>query len=71
MACSPTGPAAASTTARRSESCVSPSPRPAAAAGRRAGPVLAPLRAADPAAAHDEGADDRERRFSGHRATCI
>jgi hypothetical protein len=31
----------------------------AAAAGRRAGPVLAPLRAAGPAAAHTERPDDR------------
>ena len=32
----------------------------AAAAGRRAGPVLAPLRAADPAAAHNRKPGDPE-----------
>jgi hypothetical protein len=42
----------------------------AAAAGRRAGPVLAPLRAAGPAAAHDKGPNDRGRNSSGHRAPC-
>jgi hypothetical protein len=42
----------------------------AAAADRRAGPVLASLRAAGPAAAHTKGPDDRERKFSGHRAPC-
>ena len=42
----------------------------AAAAGRRAGPVLAPLRAAGPAAAHSKEPDDRERKSSGHRAPC-
>ena len=43
----------------------------AAAAGRRAGPVLAPLRAASPAAAHTKRPDDREQKSSGHRARAI
>jgi hypothetical protein len=43
----------------------------AAAAGRRAGPVLASLRAAGPVAAHDKGPDDRERKFSHHRAPAV
>ncbi|HEX4100027.1 MAG TPA: hypothetical protein VHY21_05695, partial [Pseudonocardiaceae bacterium] len=34
------------------------------------GPVLAPLRAAGPAAAHDKGPDDRGWNSSGHRAPC-
>jgi len=39
--------------------------RPSAAAlARRAGPVLAALRAAGPAAAHDEGPATREQKFS-------
>jgi hypothetical protein len=42
----------------------------AAAAGRRAGPVLAPLRAAGSAAAYTKGPDDRGRSSSGHRAPC-
>jgi hypothetical protein len=42
----------------------------AAAADRRTGPVLAPLRAAGPAAAHSKGPDDRERNFPSHRAPC-
>jgi hypothetical protein len=39
----------------------------AAAADRRAGPVLAPLRAADPAAAHSRKPDDPENK-SSHRS---
>jgi hypothetical protein len=34
------------------------------------GPVLAPLRAAGPAAAHDKGPGDRGGKSSGHRAPC-
>ena len=42
----------------------------AAAADCRAGPVLAPLPAAGPAAAHTKRPDDRGWKSSGHRASC-